>query len=323
MKRAIFWRLGLAFLAVFILIAILHHTTLAPWVVLLIAALAALALTYSLAEDLSAPTEKLRDELQNIDQSRTVLDPQDYPHELRDIANKIDDLTAQNRNAADIRRDFFANASHELKTPLTSIKGAAELLCSDISLDAGQQRELLTRIGIEAERMHNLIADIIMINRLESGEGEGDTEEVSFDAILRTCVEEVTPLAEQNGLTIDLRSEPAVLTANRKNVQDLISNLVINAVNYATPGGHIDIRHTHTQSEILFTIRNDAEPISPAHRHRVFERFYRTDPGRSKTAGGTGLGLAIVKHAVDSLGGTIGLESDENIGVLFTVILPL
>jgi len=251
------------------------------------------------------------------------LNPADYPYkELQEIAQKFNDLTIESRNTAFLRRDFFANASHELKTPITAIKGSAELLCADVPLGEAQQRELLQRIGAEAERLHSLINDIIMINRLESEETAGEKEEMDLAEIVRACVDEVMTLAEQNRLRMDVTLELVTLLANRKKVYEVFGNLIVNAANYTRPGGCVEIQLSADAGEIRFSIRNDGEPIPAGHQARIFERFYRLDSGRSKAAGGTGLGLSIVKHAVESLGGTIRLESDERVGVLFVVMIP-
>ena len=323
MRRIIFWWLCLGFFAVLIVAATLGRTPLPIEVVYLLVAATALVSANRLAKHLSAPVERLRDELYGLDQKRNILDLHDHPHpELRDMALKINDLTAQKREAANLRRDFFANASHELKTPITSIKGSAELLCADIPLSDEQRRELLTRIGLEAERMHSLINDIIMISRLESGGVIGEREKIDLTQAVRDYCDELSALTEQNHLRLDLRLEPVTLRANRKNVYEVIGNLIINAVNYTPPGGQVEISLTSGAEEVTLTVRNDAEPIAPEHQRRIFERFYRIDQGRSKAAGGTGLGLSIVKHAVERLGGTIRLESNEDIGVLFMVCLP-
>ncbi|MCL2843661.1 MAG: ATP-binding protein [Oscillospiraceae bacterium] len=272
----------------------------------------------------AAPVMQLRDDMMNRGIVRPYLNPDDYPYkELKEIAQKFNDLTLESREASFLRRDFFANASHELKTPVTVIKGSAELLCADVPLGDAQKRELLQRIGVEAERLHSLINDIIMINRLESGETAGEKEEVNLAQLIRECVDELMTRIEQEQLRVDIKIEPIILCANRKNVYEMFSNLIVNAVNYTRPGGRVEIRLSTNAEEIVFSIRNDGEPIPLGHQPRMFERFYRIDSGRSKAAGGTGLGLSIVKHAVESLGGTVRLESDERIGVLFTVVIPL
>ena len=228
----------------------------------------------------------------------------------------------ENRNAVKMRRDFFSNASHELKTPITSIKGSAELLCAGVPLDDSQREELLTRIGLESDRLCTLIDDIIMINRIESGEVTGDKELTDLTAIVRECRKEALPLAEQSNLTINEDLEPVSLYASRNSLYELAGNLIMNAVKYNNPGGSVDITLKNIKNEIILTVRNDGEPIPPEHQHRVFERFYRVDKGRSKKAGGTGLGLSIVKHVVDSMNGRITLVSNEKRGTEFSVRLP-
>jgi len=271
----------------------------------------------------AAPVTKLRDDIMNLDAGWRSLNPEAYPYkELQDIAQNVNTLTIESRRAAFLRRDFFTNASHELKTPITAIKGSAELLCADVPLGEAQKRELLQRIGIEAERLHSLINDIIMINRLESGETAGEKEEIDLAQLIRECVDELMTQIEQEQLRVDVEIESVTLCANRKNVYEMCSNLIVNAVNYTRPNGRVDIRLAANAEEIIFSIRNDGEPIPLGHQPRMFERFYRIDSGRSKAAGGTGLGLSIVKHAVESLGGTVRLESDERVGVLFTVVIP-
>jgi len=323
MRQAVFGWISAAFLALLVLVGTLDRTPFPVEVVYLLAIATALILAALLAKYLVAPVERLRDELRGLGQSRSILDLHGHPYpELRDMALKINELSAQSRNAANLRRDFFANASHELKTPITSIKGSAELLCADIPLSDEQRKELLTRIGLEAERMHSLINDIIMISRLESGGAVGEREDIDLTQTVRDYCDELSSLVEQNQLRLDLQLEPATLLANRKNVYEVVNNLIINAVHYTPPGGRVEIRLTAEAKNLILSIRNDAEPISEEHQRRIFERFYRIDRGRSKAAGGTGLGLSIVKHAVERLGGTIRLESGEDVGVLFTVCLP-
>jgi len=323
MRQAVFGWASAAFLALLVLLETLGRTPLHTEVVYLLGIATALILAFLLAKHLVAPVEQLRDELRGLGQNRSILDLHGHPYpELRDMALKINDLTAQSRNAANLRRDFFANASHELKTPITSIKGSAELLCADIPLTDEQRKELLTRIGLEAERMHSLINDIIMISRLESGGVIGEREDIDLAQTVRDYCDELAPLVEQNQLRLDFHLEPVTLRANRKNIDEVVGNLILNAVNYTPPEGRVEIRLSSDVKKLTLTIRNDAEPIAEEHQRRIFERFYRIDRGRSKAVGGTGLGLSIVKHAVERLGGTVSLESNEDVGVLFTVCLP-
>jgi two-component system phosphate regulon sensor histidine kinase PhoR len=246
------------------------------------------------------------------------------PRQGMDDAGLIITMTdvTERRNAVQMRRDFFSNASHELKTPITSIKGGAELLCSDVPLDAEQRSELLTRIRLESDKMSMLINDVIMISRIESGEIMADREDVDFEQVVQECCAEVLSLIEQNQVLLNMDLESAMLFANRKNLHELASNLLVNAIKYNKPGGSVDVFLESYVNEVILTVRNDGEPIPIDCRSRIFERFFRVDRGRSKNVGGTGLGLSIVKHVVDSMNGTILLESNEKDGTTFVVRLP-
>lgn len=231
------------------------------------------------------------------------------------------DVSAK-RNAEKLRREFFANASHELKTPITSIKGSAELLCSDIPINEEQRMEMLKRIGVESERMTTLIEDILMINRLESGELSRESEFVDMEKIVKEDIDEMASMAEKAGVHINAATEEAVIFANPRDIHELMGNLIVNAIKYNEEGGSVDIVLKKQNDMIEFSVRNDGEVIPLNKQRRVFERFYRVDKGRSRNVGGTGLGLAIVKHVVDSLNGVITLESTEKTGTKFTVKLP-
>lgn len=231
------------------------------------------------------------------------------------------DVSAK-RNAEKLRREFFANASHELKTPITSIKGSAELLCSDIPINEEQRMEMLKRIGVESERMTTLIEDILMINRLESGELSRESEFVDMEKIVKEDIDEMASMAEKAGVHINAATEEAVIFANPRDIHELMGNLIVNAIKYNEDGGSVDIVLKKQNDMIEFSVRNDGEVIPLNKQGRVFERFYRVDKGRSRNVGGTGLGLAIVKHVVDSLNGVITLESTEKTGTKFTVKLP-
>lgn len=231
------------------------------------------------------------------------------------------DVSAK-RNAEKLRREFFANASHELKTPITSIKGSAELLCSDIPINEEQRMEMLKRIGVESERMTTLIEDILMINRLESGELSRESVFVDMEKIVKEDIDEMASMAEKAGVHINAATEEAVIFANPRDIHELTGNLIVNAIKYNEEGGSVDIVLKKQNDMIEFSVRNDGEVIPLNKQGRVFERFYRVDKGRSRNVGGTGLGLAIVKHVVDSLNGVITLESTEKTGTKFTVKLP-
>ncbi len=232
------------------------------------------------------------------------------------------DVTETMRSAQ-MRQEFFSNASHELKTPITSIKGSAELLGSALPMDEATRCELLDSIGRESDRLNTLIGDIIMLSRIESSQAEIEREEIDLYQIVASCVSEAASMARQNGVTIRTDMEQAVMVASRPLLYQLVNNLISNATKYNCQNGQVDVTLRKHEDSVVLSVRNDGEPIPKESQSRVFERFYRVDKGRSRAVGGTGLGLSIVKHTVDAMGGTVTLTSSREEGTRFTVQLPV
>jgi len=233
----------------------------------------------------------------------------------------LSDVTIH-KNAVRMRQEFFSNASHELKTPITSILGFAELLCSTPEPAEEQRREFARRIRKEAGTMQNLISDIIMISRLEAGDITFEREVLDLAEVVRDCCADVRPLADQRGTSVVCQADRAVLSASRKEMQELAGNLIQNAVRYSAEGSAVDVRLSAENGAIRLAVHNTGSYIDPQYRQRVFERFYRIDKGRSKAMGGTGLGLAIVKHVAGQYGAALELDSTREQGTTFTVTFP-
>ena len=233
----------------------------------------------------------------------------------------LSDVTIH-RNAVRMRQEFFSNASHELKTPITSIRGFAELLCSGNALSEEKRREFAGRILKEAGTMQNLIGDIIMISRLEAGDIVFEKEVLDLADVVRECCNDVKPLADQHGITVTCMADSAVFSASRREMQELAGNLIQNAVRYNGEGGYVDVKLESSPDAILLSVHNTGSYIEPQYQQRVFERFYRIDKGRSKAMGGTGLGLAIVKHVAGRYHAEVGLTSTPQDGTTFTVRFP-
>lgn len=233
----------------------------------------------------------------------------------------ITDVTAQ-RNAAKMRQEFFESASHELKTPITSIKGFAELLCSDMPLGGNKHEELSKRILKETVRMSSLISDIIMISRLESGDIMFERELIDLADVVDECCADAGPLAEMNHVAIHCSVQPSVISASHREMRELTGNLISNAVKYNRPGGYVDVRLENQNNAPVLTVFNTGEPIAREYLERIFERFFRIDRGRSKAAGGTGLGLAIVKHIATNYGASVSVAASEK-GNTFIVKFPV
>lgn len=223
----------------------------------------------------------------------------------------LTDITEQIQTVK-MRQEFFQSASHELKTPITSIRGFAELLCSDMPLEEEARKDFSSRILKEAGRMSNLIEDIIMISRMESGDITFEKERVNLADIVKESEDIVRGLASQRQVELDIQVEPCNYFASRKEMNELFSNLLVNAVRYNYAGGKVQASLSKQQGRPVFSIFNTGEPIPEKYRQRIFERFFRIDKGRSKDSGGTGLGLAIVKHVAVNYGIDIQLQVESS-----------
>lgn len=228
----------------------------------------------------------------------------------------------RDRAAESMRQEFFSNASHELKTPITSIQGYAELLTSGIKYSDEQKEEFLQRIKNEASNMTGLINDILTISRLESGSNVESESPVSISLLIQDIFHSVEPMAKEKGLSLYTNCGNISVKADYKKLYQLANNLIVNAVKYNKYGGTVTVT---ASGDDIFTL-NVADTgigIPADSKARVFERFYRVDKGRSKKTAGTGLGLAIVKHVVNYYHGNIKLESQLDIGTEITVTLPI
>lgn len=232
----------------------------------------------------------------------------------------IIDVTSD-RTSYQLRQDFFSNASHELKTPITSIQGFAEILEAGIINDPAKQQEYLSRIIAESKRMANLINDILMISRLEAGIRDEEYAYVELSEVCREVVENMAPQAAAQNIQIEVEGK-AGLWASRDQMHELAANLISNAVKYNKQNGWVKIKLTDMPTKLKLKVSDTGIGIPSESQGRIFERFYRVDKGRSRRIGGTGLGLSIVKHIVNAYGGEITLKSIENEGTSISVILP-
>lgn len=221
-----------------------------------------------------------------------------------------------------IRSDFVANVSHELKTPLTSIKGFCETL--KVVEEKEVRDKFLDIINIEAERLTNLINDILTLSELENE----NTLEESQKVNVKKCVNEVynitKQIADKKHIKIDYNDDLVeyYLMGDEYSFKQMLINLVDNAIKYTNEYGKIYIDLYKKNNKLIIKIEDTGIGIPEEHIKRVFERFYRVDKGRSRDSGGTGLGLAIVKHIVILFNGEINLESETNKGTIFTITLP-
>ena len=230
------------------------------------------------------------------------------------------DITESMR-AEQSRREFTANVSHELKTPLQSIMGSAELIENGLVTEKDLPR-FVGHIRTEAARLVTLIEDIIRLSQLDEG-SELPFEVCDLTEIAREVTESLADAADQRKISLTFSGEPFGLCSVKRLLAEICYNLCDNAIKYNREGGQVMVSVSRVGEEAVLAVKDTGIGIPPEHQERVFERFYRVDKSHSKESGGTGLGLSIVKHAVQDLGGRIELDSTPGEGTEIKVYLPL
>lgn len=303
----------------------------AVWLTFLVAIMYSAFSADSFAESITKPLKEISQEMLKVKGDYTDLSFETYQYpEINIIA---DTTTKMSKNVKDylnqiemekqIRQEFFSNASHELKTPITSVQGYAELLESGIIQDEEQKKEFLNRIKKEAANMNNLINDILMISKLETKDAEVLKSDVRLSIVLNDILDSLKPLAASHEVLIHLDCKPICIYANSQQMKELFGNLITNAVKYNKPGGEVWVRVREEDRNLIVQVKDNGMGIPKDSLSRIFERFYRVDKGRSKKQGGTGLGLSIVKHIVNFYHGTINVTSELDVGTEFTVKIPI
>ena len=236
----------------------------------------------------------------------------------------IEDIT-EIRRLEQVRTDFAANVSHELKTPLTSIRGFVETLENGAIDNPDMAHKFLRIIMLETERLTRLINDILSISKLESGQDEVSIERIRLDKLAFDVSDMLAIHAQEKEVSINchMNSKPVNIMGNADRVEQMLINLVENAIKYNKPGGSVTVQVFSNGVQANVAISDTGIGIAAENLPRLFERFYRVDKGRSRQMGGTGLGLAIVKHIVRSMNGEIEVHSALDEGTEFLITLPL
>jgi signal transduction histidine kinase len=222
-----------------------------------------------------------------------------------------------------VRRDFVANVSHELKTPLTSISGYAETLASE-QTDPETTHRFLTVILSNARRMQRLVDDLLDLSRIESGRWQPSPEPLEAALVAREVWALLADRAAQKQVHFEIRTGPGseMIFIDADALRQVLSNLFDNALRYTPAGGQITLETSRENGGVALRVRDTGSGIPNEHLPRIFERFYRADPHRSREEGGTGLGLAIVRHLIEAHGGHVSAESDLGAGTVVSCWLP-
>ncbi|MDE4542045.1 two-component system histidine kinase PnpS [Thermoanaerobacterium sp. R66] len=235
----------------------------------------------------------------------------------------INDIT-EIRKLEKIRSDFVANVSHELRTPLTSIRGFIETLREGAIDNVERRDRFLEIIEFEAERLTRLINDILTLSEIENLKEGFVKEDIAIDEEINEIFYIMEKTAEDKNIKLikDLNCKDVVIKTSKDRLRQMIINLVDNGIKYTPEGGYVKVTTADMENNIVIEVEDSGIGISKENIPRLFERFYRVDKGRSRKLGGTGLGLAIVKHIVESMKGSITVESEVGKGTKFTIVLP-
>ena len=241
--------------------------------------------------------------------------------ELRPLLTAMDKRNKEKAAVEDMRKEFSANVSHELKTPLTSISGYAEIMKSGL-VRAEDIPNFSERIYKEAKRLITLIEDIIKLSKLDEGSVEIEKEEVDLYELSREIISRLSMQASMKHVHITLAGEPVAYVGIRQILDEMIYNICENAIKYNVEGGSVSVWVGSTLSGPKIQVTDTGIGIPEEHQERIFERFYRVDKSHSKTIDGTGLGLSIVKHGAIFHDAKIEMKSEENQGTKITLIFP-
>jgi len=229
------------------------------------------------------------------------------------------------RRLESLRRDFVANVSHELLTPVAAVRSATETVRGVIEKNPKNAARFVDMIERNTDRLHALVKDLLELSRIESREFRVVREELDLGRFLDSLAGLFQPRAEARNTPIAITLHPAsiVLYTDRRALEMMMSNLIENALKYCPEGSHITVSGQLDETHLRLSVADDGPGISEEHHGRLFERFYRVDPARARATGGTGLGLSIVKHLAEALGGSVAVTSALGQGATFIVSFPL
>ena len=244
---------------------------------------------------------------------------------LNQMAESARDRMSELHRLEQIRRDFVANVSHELKTPIAAVRGLVETVIDDRKMTDEDRERFLAKIRNQSMRLSSIVTDLLTLSQLESGNGMLETGLLDLCEVVRSTVTSLAQTAEARNIRVEVRlpEDPVRLLGDEDALSQVISNLLDNALKYSPRDAAVWIRLRQENGKAVIEIQDRGVGIEPRDRDRIFERFYRVDKARSRELGGTGLGLSIVKHIVLAHGGAVDVESSPGAGSTFRVLLPV
>ena len=271
-----------------------------------------MGISHYLTKKLVEPIEKLATNIMLVDENNVY-------EEIRPFVNTIKEQHINIINNAQLRQEFTANVSHELKTPLTAISGYAELIGNGMTGKEDTIR-FSNEIHSNANRLLSLINDIIKLSELDEADHQMEMEKIDLYELAENCVQMMQVTAEKQGIRLTLRGESTMVMANKGLMDEVFYNLCSNAIRYNKPGGSVTVTVGTKDERPFLSVADTGIGIPKECQERVFERFYRVDKSRSKSTGGTGLGLAIVKHIVAQHNAALHLDSELGEGTTIEIV---
>jgi len=295
-----------------------------------IALLLSLILAYALSRWVADPLQQVVTAAHNYPVNIEPPKPVDVhgPQEVQDLTRAFNSMMTRVQDSQRSQRDFVANVSHEMKTPLTSIQGFAQALLDDTADSPDARKRAAQIIYDESARMHRLVVDLLELARLDAGTADLKMSGVDMNALLRNIVEKFTPQANKENIELQLNSadDLPTITADGDRLAQVFTNLVDNALKFTSAQGRVTLLAKKVEAEIQVEVEDTGIGVASEALPRLFDRFYQIDASRSRAGGekhGAGLGLAIVKEIVEAHGGKIGVRSQLGKGTIFTVRLPI
>jgi two-component system phosphate regulon sensor histidine kinase PhoR len=282
-------------------------------IIIAVALILSLVLAFGLSRKIVKPLNEL-----NLDKP---MENKGY-EEIKPLLKRIESQQRQRDELEQMRREFTANVSHELKTPLHTISGCAELLANGM-VKPCDVAKFSTQIYSEAQRMIRLVEDIIKLSHLDEGATDMKRENVDLYALAEDTVKILSSSAEEAGIQMNLEGEKAVINGIPQLLQGIIYNLCDNAIKYNREGGLVTVSVKNEENKVQLSVSDTGIGIPIEHQERIFERFYRVDKSHSKKIGGTGLGLSIVKHAARLHNASIKVHSEVGVGTTIVVSFPV
>ena len=271
-----------------------------------------MGISHYLTKKLVEPIEKLATNIMLVDENNVY-------EEIRPFVNTIKEQHINIINNAQLRQEFTANVSHELKTPLTAISGYAELIGNGMT-DKEDTIRFSNEIHSNANRLLSLINDIIKLSELDEADHQMEMERIDLYKLAENCVQMMQVTAEKQGIRLILQGESTMVMANKGLMDEVFYNLCSNAIRYNKPGGSVTVTVGTKDEHPFLSVADTGIGIPKECQERVFERFYRVDKSRSKSTGGTGLGLAIVKHIVAQHNAALHLDSELDEGTTIEIV---